>query len=133
VAIMVWDEKYSVGIAKIDEQHKKLIGLVNKLYDAMREGKGKDILLSILEETLNYTNYHFSTEEEIFKKYNYSLKEPHMKEHKSMKEKVERLYNDVKAGNSNVTVEVFTFLKDWINNHILDIDMKYKNELADKF
>ncbi len=132
MALMNWDEKYSVGITKIDEQHKKLINLINKLYDAMREGKGKEVLLSILDETLEYTKYHFVTEEGLFKQYSYSQIEDHIKEHRDMKGKVEQLYLDVQTGKTSISIEVFNFLKFWLNNHILNTDCKYKLELAGK-
>lgn len=132
MSVMNWDEKYSVGIIKIDDQHKKLIGLVNKLYDAMREGKGKDILISILAETLEYTKYHFETEEAMFEKFSYSLKREHIKEHKDLREKVEKLFKDLEAGKATITIEVFQFLKEWISTHIMQSDQKYKVELAGK-
>jgi len=132
MSVMNWDEKYSVGIMKIDDQHKKLIALVNKLYEAMREGKGKEVLISILAETLEYTKYHFETEEAMFEKFSYSLKSEHMKEHRDLKEKVDKLYLDVEKGKATITIEVFHFLKDWIVTHIMQSDQKYKSELAGK-
>ena len=65
-----WSEKYSVNVTKIDEQHKKLVSLINEMYDAMRAGKGKDILGAVIAKIVDYTVYHFSTEELLLQKYN---------------------------------------------------------------
>ena len=65
MALFEWSEKYSVGIREIDDQHKKLIGLVARLQDAMREGKGKAVLDKVLAELIQYTRTHFAAEERI--------------------------------------------------------------------
>ncbi len=75
-----WDESFSVGVKEIDEQHKKLISILNTLYHAMSRGKGKEILTHIIEELKNYAVYHFSTEEEYMKKFNCKI----YKEHKAL-------------------------------------------------
>ena len=61
--LFVWNDSYSVKVAELDNQHKKLIGLINQLYDAMKEGKGKDVLEVIFTELIEYTKNHFSAEE----------------------------------------------------------------------
>ena len=63
--LFVWEDKYKVGVKEFDEQHKKLIELINKLYDAMKQGHGKDVLKSIVNDLFEYTKYHFETEEKI--------------------------------------------------------------------
>lgn len=60
-----WDDMlYSVGIASIDAQHKKLVALVNNLFEAMKSGKGATVVGSILDELIQYTASHFKYAEE---------------------------------------------------------------------
>lgn len=132
MVMMSWKEEYSVGIDKIDDQHKKLISLLNKLYDAMKEGKGKDVMIDLLDELSRYTVYHFQTEEDLFGKYKYSNAEAHIKEHQQLKDKVGKLFEDLKSGKSAMTLEVYNFLKDWVGNHILQSDLLYAAELRSK-
>jgi len=131
--LITWTEEYSVGIEEIDQQHKKLIRLTNGLYDAMKQGRGKDSLLLLLEELLEYTQYHFSIEEELFERYNYVAKEVHIKEHDHLKNKVQQLNVTIRTGKGVLTIEVFNFLKDWINHHILTVDRLYKDKLKDSW
>ena len=70
MAFLDWDDSLSVNVTEIDDQHKKLIGTLNDLYDAMDDGKGNDVLGKILKELTDYTVYHFQTEENYFKKFN---------------------------------------------------------------
>jgi hemerythrin-like metal-binding protein len=79
MSYLAWKESYSVGINQIDEQHKVLFQMLNKLYDAMKEGKGKAVLVNLLSELFEYTKYHFKTEEDIITKYNYSKVKEHLK------------------------------------------------------
>ena len=132
MGIMEWKEEYSVGIKEIDQQHKVLFEMANKLYDAMKTGKGKGVLEELLKELVKYTMYHFSAEEALFSKYGFSKAEEHKKEHAELKTKVDKLLKDVDAGRTSITIDVFSFIKDWISVHILQKDKIYAAELADK-
>jgi hemerythrin len=53
--LMTWTEKLSVGVGVLDEDHKKLVGMLNELYDAMQAGHGRDSLGRILNALVQYT------------------------------------------------------------------------------
>jgi hemerythrin len=63
---MTWTDKLSVGVGVIDDDHKKLVGMVNELYDAMQAGHGKEKLGRILDELVKYTNIPFRSGREVF-------------------------------------------------------------------
>jgi hemerythrin len=127
MVLMNWDDSFSVKVTEIDEQHKKLILLINNLYDAMMQGKGKDVLGSILSELANYTVTHFGTEEKYFDKFNYENTLPHKLEHKKFVEKVTEFKTKFDSGNATITIDLMNFLKDWLVNHIKGTDQKYSN------
>ena len=127
-----WDESISVKIEIFDNHHKKLISLINKLYNAMEKGDGNDILLPILEELIEYTAYHFSAEERAFEQYNYPYAKEHMEQHNGFVQKAKDLHSLLKEGSAVLTNEVLDFLQDWVVNHIMKIDFKYSDFLADK-
>jgi hemerythrin-like metal-binding protein len=130
--LIVWNDHYSVKIDKIDQQHQKLISLLNTLHEAMLSGKGKEKLELILKELVEYTEYHFKTEEEIFVQYSYKDKVAHIKEHNILREKVLNYYNKMKTGEIVVSHDILKLLKEWLNNHILSVDKKYSLELSSK-
>ncbi len=130
--IIDWDSKLSVNIKIIDEQHKKLVDMVNALYDAMKEGKAKDILGNLLTELAAYTDYHFKTEEELFIKHNYTEAAAHKLEHDKLRKEVMNRKAKFDAGEMIITVEVLYFLKDWLGKHILGSDKKYSPFLISK-
>jgi len=125
MAFMQWSGRLSVGIEVIDDQHKKLVSIVNRLYDAMKRGKGNDILSGILSELIEYTNYHFTTEETLMRDNAYPGYQAHKSSHSMLVEKVMDLDLDLKAGKFALSVQVFNFLKDWLVNHIQREDKKY--------
>ena len=48
MVLFEWDDTYSVNVGEIDEQHQKLVGMLNDLHEAMEQGKDKDALQEIL-------------------------------------------------------------------------------------
>jgi len=130
--LITWNDNYSVNISEIDSQHKKLIELINQLHEAMRVGKGKDILGKILGELVNYTVYHFGTEEKLFNKYGYHEFVKHKKQHDDLTGQVRDTADKFGKGDNIITVEVMNFLKNWLNDHILASDKKYAPFLNSK-
>ena len=120
-----WNSNYSVNVSEIDKQHKKLIGLVNVIYDAMSVGKGREVLGPVLTELVNYTVYHFTTEELLFQQYGYPDYEKHKKIHDDLTARTKKLKETFDTGNKIITIDVMLFLSDWLNVHILNEDKKY--------
>ena len=125
MAVFNWKPEYSVGVAEIDKQHMVLIDMINELYDAMSQGKGQDVLKSILSKLTNYTITHFGWEEKNMSNYNYPESFDHKDAHKVFIAKVTDLNTKFTAGSTFITIEVGNFLKDWLLNHILKTDKKF--------
>jgi hemerythrin len=123
--LIQWSEKYSVNIAEIDGQHKKLISILNQLADAMTVGKGPEVLDTVLKALVDYTAYHFSTEEQLFQKHGYTAYDEHKKQHDDLTARVKKLQEDFEGGNWMLTIEVLKFLSTWLSEHILGEDRKY--------
>ncbi len=132
MSLFNWSPDLSVNISEIDTQHKKLIDLINLLHDSMRMGKGKEVLGKILKELTDYTVYHFNTEERLFEKHGYVESARHKKEHDDLTKQVMDIKSKFEQGQTTITVEVMTFLKDWLNNHIRQSDKKYSAYLNSK-
>ncbi|MBE8539210.1 bacteriohemerythrin [Geoglobus acetivorans] len=125
MALITWNESFSVNIREIDEQHKKLVSMINRLHDAMLEGKGKEIMGELLNDMVEYTITHFSTEEKLMKQHNYPGYVKHKAEHELFVSKVGEFKEKYEKGQLALTMEVLSFLKSWLTNHILNSDKKY--------
>ena len=125
MAFFDWKEEYSVGIAQIDEQHRKLVGMVNELYEAMKAGKGNDVLGKVLTELVQYTKTHFATEENLFKLHGYPEAAPHKQQHDELTARAGDLSTKFRNGEPVLSVSVSNSLKDWLQKHICGSDRKY--------
>ncbi|MBI4848457.1 MAG: bacteriohemerythrin, partial [Nitrospirae bacterium] len=88
MSLVTWEETMSVNVKEIDDQHKKLISLINELHEGIQSGEEKNILGDVLEELINYTRYHFSAEERRMKQFSYIGYLEHKIEHDDLTDKV---------------------------------------------
>ena len=132
MALMEWSEKLSVNIKEVDEQHKKWIKLLNDLHDAMKSGKGNEVIGSTLSGLVEYTKVHFATEEKLLQSHSYPAFLAHKKLHTEMVAKVESLESQYKSGKPVLSVEVMQFLKNWLSEHIVGTDKNYGPYLNSK-
>lgn len=129
MTLMAWGPKLYVGVQQIDDQHKKLVDLVNKLNDAMVGGHGRDVIGPTLTELVKYTQYHFATEEGLMKLHGYQDTAQHKAEHAKLLHDVGDFKARFDAGNSMLSVQLLRFLKDWLSGHILGSDMRLAKHL----
>lgn len=125
MALITWSDKYSMNIKEIDEQHMKLVSMINELHDAMKQAKSKEVAVEIITRMAEYTAYHFSTEEKYMKKYKYPDYESHHSEHVKFIEQVSDFKKDYEAGKAGLSYDLLNFLKDWLVKHIQGSDKKY--------
>lgn len=121
---ITWSEGYSVGIKEIDAQHKKLIELINGLYGLYVEKNEKDIG-KIIKEIKEYTIYHFSAEEKLFRENKYDGARAHIKLHEDFIQEFNDMVKDYTKMPSVLNIRILTFLQKWLTNHILKEDKKY--------
>jgi len=132
MSIFTWSDDLSVGVQAFDNQHKRLIALINELHDAMAAGKGSTVLGSILSELADYTAYHFKAEEAIFEKYGYPGLGSHRASHDDLTRKVLDFKSQFEAGKAVLSMEIMKFMTDWLTNHILGEDKAYTAYLNGK-
>ena len=125
MSLMSWKESYSVNISQIDQQHKKLVELINALHDAMAMGKAKEMLDKILNDLVSYCAGHFKLEEQLMAANDYPDFQEHKEKHDKMTAKVLSLKKEVAAGKKMISIEVMKFLEQWLDKHILGTDRQY--------
>ncbi|MEM3374770.1 MAG: bacteriohemerythrin [Candidatus Woesearchaeota archaeon] len=121
----VWKEEYSVNINLIDKQHQKLIKIMNELYDAILTLKAKEKINDIFKQLFDYANYHFSTEEKYFEKFNFKYKKSHIRKHNFFKKKLSSLYKKMNENELELSFKLLDFLEDWLIEHLNTEDKKY--------
>ena len=127
-----WSEQYSVNIKTIDDQHKYLIKIINKMHEVILGGNNQRKIELIIEKLFEYTNYHFKTEEKLLEIYCYPNWQIHRKEHDELLKQLLKLKIRLIKGKTTVPLEIFALLNNWLVNHILESDKKYSAYLNSK-
>lgn len=127
-----WKAEYSVGIDSIDQQHKKLLSLINQLQTAVDYSTGEQFEQEALDELVEYTKTHFTYEEGLMKDNDYPEFEPHKLQHDKMIEEVERVLSEYKQDHDKAMSDAAEYLKDWLVNHINGTDKEYSDYLIER-
>ena len=128
--LITWAPRMSVGVAILDEDHKRIMAMINKLHDAMVIGHAKDILGEIFHDLMVYINLHFETEEAMFDQTGYQGGDEQKKLHKEFAAKTLSIKQQFKENPQSVQpMEILYFLKDWWLDHIMNTDKKYASFL----
>lgn len=120
-----WTEEYSVNVASLDQQHKRLIAILNEFNEALVENRSKTAIRPILEKLVQYTEDHFAVEEGYFKQVGFPESESHIKEHKDLIKKIYDMRSRFDSGRLLLSTDVSQFLRDWLMKHILVSDKKF--------
>lgn len=131
--LLKWDdEKMGMGIDIIDTQHKKLVDIINDLAKAIESDEDNERLFKIVDRLIEYTQYHFTTEEEYFDKFDFAEASVHKSEHKyfiehfkGIKKGLEANVNKRDKSIIKLSAEILEYLVDWFINHITGSDRKY--------
>lgn len=131
MTILPWSNEYSVHSSEIDDQHRKLFRLVNNLDEAVQRGKGPRVLGPTLDSLVEYTQEHFSDEEALLERIHYPALEEHRQEHATFSRQLASLQVRYHTGNASLSTQVLDFLRQWLDNHVLQSDQKYAHYIQD--
>jgi hemerythrin-like metal-binding protein len=132
MGIMTWTHALSVGVESLDEQHKTWIDMVNQLFDAMKVGKGREKLESMLDQVVEFARMHFAAEERAMLAAEYGWYAQHKVKHDEFLKKMTEMQQRQKAGALTLSMTVLDMLRDWIIEHVNDVDKGYGPCLTSK-
>lgn len=132
--MFVWTEKYNTHINEVDEQHKKLVAILNRIYaEVEEETLTADRLDKLLEELTDYTDYHFTDEEQLMERKRVSAAhiKLHKMEHQAFIYDIKRLQakRATTASVAELGQQAASFVMNWLALHILGIDQSYANQV----
>ena len=125
-----WNDSMSVGVPLIDNDHRALIHLINRLHESVSAQDAYDILDSLLNRLLDYVDIHFMREERLMEACGYTEAVGHNEEHAAFIAHMHGLRNTVNAETTLSQIGDLTeYLKNWLNHHILIQDMAYRRSV----
>jgi len=127
-----WKDEYSVGITHIDQDHKKLISLLNQFTVAYDHAMSEAFEKEALEELINYTKYHFDREEKLMSDNDYPDFDAHKAKHQEMIEQVGSFVELYNEKGHDALKEISEYLTVWLINHINGTDKEYSQYLNER-
>lgn len=132
--LMQWSTQLELGIKEIDDQHHRLLDLMNEAQGLVDQAKNEvdcyDDIMAILNELLEYTEYHFGYEEELMEKANYEGLEDQKIQHDAFVRKIKSfIESDIDENQLKSLDKITFFLINWISQHILNTDSKYVGKI----
>ena len=123
MATLSWSKDLETGIKIIDEQHMRIVEYINIL-EEVKETGDRDRVAEVLDELVHYTVSHFSFEESLLEKADYSFTDPHKKVHALFINKVNEFNERFKSG-EDIANEISSMLQRWLVGHIKKEDQDY--------
>jgi hemerythrin len=122
-----WDESLAVGIDLIDGQHKMLIQRLNEVSEAIEMNQGEGTIAKTLDFLIDYTNFHFSSEEKQMTEQNYPGLDLQKQQHEEFRESLKQFEEDFKedGATQSLAYHIKDFLFNWLVRHIKDVDHKF--------
>lgn len=122
--MFVWNSSYEVGISLVDQQHQRLLDLMNEMETAMDHNLNDETLTAVAKALVDYTVYHFSEEENIMAECQYTETKHHQREHKKFIEKLGAAHSLDDIITKELAESLHAFLAQWLVAHILVSDKK---------
>jgi hemerythrin-like metal-binding protein len=127
-----WSDKFSVGNAVIDEDHQAFFEIAALLRDFDKERQGSHVIVESALNLLNeYVNGHFLREEKAMKKINFIGYDEHLARHVIFREKIKEIIIKYNGGVASASDYLHKFVIEWLTDHILKEDMKFKTLIGE--
>jgi len=127
--VVTWQPALSVNIGFIDKQHQYLINLINRVHSAIEENDAAEVV-EVLLDMQQYTQVHFSEEEELMRRHEYPGLEKHIELHQGFIRKTEQFLDELEKTPLAVSTEMSVYLMDWLITHIQTVDAEYGRYIA---
>jgi len=125
MGLFTWYKAYSVNNEELDDHHKILCDILNKLYDNCLLTDQPNCLAPIVDELVSYSNYHFSSEEQHMRNIGYKDIDKQIIDHNDFKQRILQLQQVVNKNDIELTKELVVFLGDWFLHHVIEEDKKF--------
>lgn len=129
MSLLRWKDEYLTQVEEIDRQHERLTDLINDIYDLMQSGRGNEAISEALGEVIEFTRFHFSTEEKFMETTDFAGREDHAGEHERLLDQIVELRRSVQDGRTVVSMNEMYFLKDWLLSHFQGPDLGLAHHL----
>ena len=127
MALLLWQDNLNTGIQVIDDQHRRIVEMINQLHAAQTGGL-QLVVAEVIDELVDYTLSHFAFEEELMEEAGYPFCAAHKRVHEVFTKRVSEYRMRFQAG-EDVVDELKSMLSRWLFNHIRNDDKAYSEQV----
>lgn len=122
-----WNDNLEIGSKLIDDQHRMLVQKLNDMSNAVEMNRGTKEISKTLDFLIQYTDFHFTTEEKHMEATNFPGLDTQKKEHEKFKGTLADLEEDFtdEGATKRLADSIDTFLVNWLINHIKGKDLAF--------
>jgi hemerythrin len=124
---IAWNESFSVGVAQLDHQHHRIVGLINQLLEEPGDRFEPAVVSEVLNDLMKFVHDHFETEEQLLAQHDYPGLQEQKQDHKDFRIQLAGFCLDAMQYDARIPADLLCFLKAWWEDHILVKDMKYRS------
>jgi hemerythrin len=129
LALLTWNNKYSVGVQTLDDQHKGMVGVLNELHAGMMKGQAQSVAGPLLDKLMKGAREHFALEERMMSEARYAGLAEHRSKHQELIGKLGNFMERYRKCDPTMYVQLLNFLRDWFNDHMQKEDQEYRPSL----
>ncbi|MCW8838863.1 MAG: bacteriohemerythrin [Thiovulaceae bacterium] len=119
-----WNEGLNLGIKALDDDHKRLLQLINSLSESIDKNEPKNIIEHIFLELEKLTKKHFEREEDYLEGCSCTKLDEHKVQHADFLSKLSELKNKALSANDYISIQdVTVYLTEWLLNHVIEEDI----------
>lgn len=117
MALLQWQDRYSVGIAAVDHEHRELIELINRLHDELPRGAASATVESFFGDLFKAISAHFALEERFMREHRYDQFPQHKADHERLLDEIRDIM-DAALGERETSMDALARRLDaWFSRH----------------
>jgi len=119
-----WNSRNNIGVEAIDEDHRKFLGLINTLQEAVQKCTATEVQGRIMSNLIIHVHSHFAAEEDLMRRSHFPWMEEHQSEHRIFAQRVYELQRELAWGNRSLAIEMLNAMNNWFQHHVTGTDRK---------
>ena len=129
MALLEWKDRYSVGIAAVDHEHKELIDLINRLYDQWVKGGPRGSVEGFFGDLYKGISAHFALEERFMRERGYDQLTAHKNDHERLLDEIRDIMDDF-VDEEQTASALSGRLEAWFSRHFETHDARLHQKLG---
>lgn len=125
MALMTWNNKFSVGVETLDNQHRALVNALNQLHAAAMRGKASEVAGPLIRQIGSIAHEHFAAEARLMESIRFPGLAAHRAKHAELSVKFRELVARHEKGDTTVYTQMLYFMRDWQTRHMQTDDQQY--------